>query len=45
MLVELNIQEKEADGKRQICEAEERACNVQKEAANALATDCQRELD
>jgi len=36
MLINLQKKQKEADSKREICEAEERECNIQRDAANNL---------
>lgn len=45
MLIILQKKQKEADAKREICEGEERECNMQRDSANALKEDCQRDLD
>ena len=45
MLIILQKKQKEADSKREICEAEERECNIQRDSANNLKQDCQRDLD
>lgn len=45
MLINLQKKQKEADAKREVCENEERECNIQKDSANALKEDCQRDLD
>ncbi|KAL4494234.1 hypothetical protein ABPG73_018753, partial [Tetrahymena malaccensis] len=45
MLINLQKKQKEADAKREVCESEERDCKIQKDNANALKEDCQRELD
>lgn len=44
MLIVLQKKQKEADGKKQICEADEKECNITRDSANALKTDCQAEL-
>ena len=45
MLLNLTQKAKEADAERLVCEAEERECNVQREEANQLKNDCQKDLD
>lgn len=45
LLVNLQKSQKEADAKKAICEAEEKECNVQRDEANKLRADCQRDLD
>lgn len=45
MMKTLAIKNKEADAKKVICEADEKECNIQSEAANILKTSCQADLD
>lgn len=45
LLVNLQANQKEADAKKKVCEQEEKDCNVQRDQANALQADCQRDLD
>ena len=45
MLINLQKKQKEADSKKQICEADERECNVKREEATVLKNDCQSDLD
>ena len=45
MLIVLQKKQKEAEGKKQICEADENETNVKRDEANALRLDCQTELD
>lgn len=45
MLQNLQKEQKKADADRLICESEERECNIQREKANQLRDECQRDLD
>lgn len=45
MLINLQKKQKEADAKKQLCEADERECNIKREEAGALKNDCQQDLD
>ncbi len=45
MLITLQKKSKEAEGKKSICEQEEKETNVKRDEANVLRTDCQAELD
>ncbi|CAD8115295.1 unnamed protein product [Paramecium sonneborni] len=45
MLINLQKKQKEADARKQVCQQEEKDCNVQRDAANALRNDCQNDLD
>lgn len=45
LLVNLQKNQKDADAKKLICEGEERECNIQRDEANTLRADCQRDLD
>lgn len=45
LLVNLQANQKEADAKKTICQAEEKECNVTRDEANALRADCQKDLD
>jgi len=40
MLIQLQKKQKEADAKKEICELEEKDCNIQRDKANALKEDC-----
>lgn len=44
-MVNLQINQKEADAKKTICEGEEKACNLTRDEANSLRADCQKDLD
>ena len=45
LLVNLQANQKEADAKKTVCEAEEKECNITRDEANALRADCQKDLD
>lgn len=45
LLVNLQKNQKDADAKKMICEGEEKECNIQRDEANTLRADCQRDLD
>ena len=45
MLQNLQKEQKKADADRLICESEEKECNLQREKANQMRDDCQRDLD
>ena len=45
MLQNLQKEQKKADNDRLICESEEKECNIQREQANQMKDDCQRDLD
>jgi dynein heavy chain len=45
MLQNLQKEQKKADNDRLICESEERECNLQREQANQMKDDCQKDLD
>lgn len=41
MLINLQKKQKEADAKKQLCEQDEKECNIKREEANLLRNDCQ----
>lgn len=45
LLANLQVNQKEADAKKKICEGQEKQCNIQRDEANTLRADCQRDLD
>lgn len=45
LLVNLQKSRAEADAKKAVCQGEEKECNIQRDEANILRADCQRDLD
>ena len=45
LLINLTKNQKDADAKKLVCEGEEKECNITRNEANTLRTDCQKDLD